>query len=112
MIYTQLTINDIVNDLLSDQFANWTYEGATLLAEYLDDLSDEIGDFEFNRVAIRCEWSELSETDLIDSYGHMLDQKYDDKDDAIGDLIELIQERSFCIEFETDGKTHFLVQEF
>lgn len=112
MIYRQLTANDIVNELLSDEFANWSYEGATLLAEYLIDLSDEIGDFEFDRVAIRCEWSELVENDLIQSYGYLLDRNYPNQDDAIGDLVELIREQTFCIEFETDGKTHFLLQEF
>ena len=112
MIYQSLNAYQIADELKDDNNANWTYEGAMLLAEYLLDLSDDIGAFEFDRVAIRCEWSELSESDLIQSYGYLLDQEYDDNDEKLGDLIELIRDQTYCIEFESNGAARFLVQEF
>jgi len=112
MIYQSLNEYQVADELKSDQYANWTYEGAMLLAEYLLELSDETGDFELDIVAIRCEWSELSEDDLIQSYSYLLDQEYDDNDEKLGDLIELLRDQTYCIEFESDGAARFLLQEF
>jgi len=112
MIYQSLNAYQIADELKDDDNANWTYEGAMLLADYLLDLSEETGDIEFDIVAIRCEWSELSESDLIQSYGYLLDQEYDDNDEKLGDLIELIRDQTYCIEFESNGAARFLVQEF
>src|SRR5210317_1891973 len=112
MIYQTLNAYQIADELKSDEYANFTYEGSMLLADYLLDLSDETSDFEFDRDAIRCEWSELSESDLIQSYGYLLDQEYDDNDEKLGDLIELIRDQTYCIEFESNGAARFLVQEF
>jgi len=112
MIYQELTAYDIANDLRADQYANWSSEGSMLLAEYLIDLSEDTGDFAFDRVAIRCEWSEYSESDLISAYGYLLDRTYANQDDALGDLIELIRDQTYCIEFESNGAARFLVQEF
>jgi len=112
MIYQSMSAHQIADELKDDDNANWTYEGAMLLADYLLDLSEETGDFEFDIVAIRCEWSELSEEDLIQSYGYLLDQEYDDNDEKLGDLIELIRDQTYCIEFESNGAARFLIQEF
>lgn len=112
MIYRELSAYDIADDLLADDYANWTPEGSLLLADYLLDLSDDIGDFAFDRVAIRCDWSELSEDDLISSYSYLLGRTYANQDDAIGDLIEMIRDQTYCIEFESNGAARFLVQEF
>jgi len=113
MIYQSMDVHQIADALKDDDNANWTYEGAMLLADYLLDLSDETGDFEFDIVAIRCEWSELAGEDLIREYGYLLDQEYDDDDDEkLGDLIELLRDQTYCIEFESNGAARFLIQEF
>jgi len=112
MIYQSLNAYQIADELKRDEYANFTYEGAMLLAEYLLDLSYETGDFEFDRVAIRCEWSDLSESDLLNSYGYLLERQYDDNDEKLGDLVELIRDQTYCVEFESNGAGRFLVQEF
>ena len=61
MIYTTMTIEDMITDLMCDPWANWTPQGARALAEYFDDLSDELGeDIEWDRVAMRCSFTEYS----------------------------------------------------
>jgi len=112
MIYQELTAYDIANDLRADQYANWSSEGSMLLAEYLIDLSEDTGDFAFDRVAIRCEWSEYSESDLISDYGYLLDRYYPNQDEAIGDLIEILRDKTYCVEFNSDSGPRFLVQQF
>ena len=112
MIYQSLNAYQIADELKRDEYANFTYEGAMLLADYLLDLSDETSDFEFDRVAIRCEWSELSESDLIREYGYLFDRYYPNQDEALGDLIELLRDRTYCIEFESNGAARFLIQGF
>ena len=112
MIYQSMNEYQIADELKSDEYANFTYEGAMLLAEYLLELSDETGDFEFDRVAIRCEWSDLSESDLIREYGYLLDRYYPNQDEALGDLVELIRDQTYCVEFESNGAARFLIQGF
>jgi len=112
MIYQSLNVYQIADELKDDDNSNWTYEGAMLLADYLLDLSDETGDFELDIVAIRCEWSELSESDLIREYGYLLDRYYPNQDEALGDLVELIREQTYCVEFESNGAARFLIQGF
>ena len=73
MIKQTMNTSDVVSQLMSDEYANWTYEGATALAEWYEELSEGMGeDIEFDRVAIRCEWNELSPSDTVRNYGHIV----------------------------------------
>lgn len=56
MIYQELTTNYIVDDLLSDDYASWTYNQAVALADYIQEFCEET-DWEWDRVAIRCDYS-------------------------------------------------------
>lgn len=78
MIYTELTTSTMINDLMSDEYAKWTYDEAEALAEYYAMLSDDIGDdIEWDTVAIRCDWS--SYADLEELKENYLD--IEDEDD-------------------------------
>ena len=45
--------------LMQDDCARWSYKGAHALIEHLEQLEEDCGDeIEFDRVAIRCDWSE------------------------------------------------------
>ena len=70
MLYIQPTTNEMIQMLRNDQYANWSYEGAEALVNYLEELSDDIGtDIEFDLVAIRCQYSEYSSMDeLLEDY--------------------------------------------
>lgn len=56
-----LTTNQAAHILLSDDNANWSYSGAMALCEYLEQVEDDCGiEIEFDRVAIRCDFSEFA----------------------------------------------------
>jgi hypothetical protein len=88
------TINEyeFTQDLLNDEYANWSYDGTKALFDYLTDLEEDTGEqIEFDRVALRCDFSEydnleeiLSQYDGIDTLEDLQDnttvievQKYD-----------------------------------
>ena len=51
--------DEFINDLVSDNYANFTYDGARELYEHLTDWENMTGEtYDFDKVAIRCEWSE------------------------------------------------------
>jgi len=55
-----LTQNDMVNDLMNDSNANWTREGAEVMAEYLLQMEDDCGEeMEWDVVSVRCDYSEV-----------------------------------------------------
>ena len=59
MIYIKQTAYMVADELLQDEWANWSYDGAYALAEYLEELSEDV-DIELDIVAIRCEFNEYS----------------------------------------------------
>lgn len=61
MLYQPLTPSQAGHLLLKDEYGSWSYHGAMALAEWLDDISDELGEnLEFDVVAIRCDYSEYA----------------------------------------------------
>jgi len=66
-----LTKSEMIADLLQDDYANWTDEGARALVEWLQALEEDTGtEMEYDRVAIRCEWDEYpSALAAAKSYG-------------------------------------------
>ena len=74
--------HEFINDLISDDYASFTREGAKELYEHLTDWEDMTGEvFDFDRVAIRCEWSEyeslekcLEQYDDINTFDELSDQ--------------------------------------
>ena len=66
-----LTTHEIAHKLRQDENAGWSYDGALALAEYLEELESDSGqEMEFDRVAIRCDFSEYaSATEAASDYG-------------------------------------------
>jgi glycine/D-amino acid oxidase-like deaminating enzyme len=59
MMYKTVTVYEMISDLMCDEYAAWSPQGARALAEYWEDLSEELGeDLEWDRVAMRCCFSE------------------------------------------------------
>ncbi|MCH9712853.1 MAG: hypothetical protein K0U20_09540 [Proteobacteria bacterium] len=56
MIYRQLSTYEMINDLMDDDYASYTYDQAEALVNYYEELSEDI-DIEWDSVAIRCEWT-------------------------------------------------------
>ena len=61
MIYIEPTRNELINILLADSYANWSYDCAEALIEYLEEVyfSDDMH-LEFCHVALRCEYHEYA----------------------------------------------------
>ena len=86
-VVNTMTVSQMVDSLLDDNDASWTRLGAYALAEYLDELSEDIGEpIEWDRVAIRCEYSEYTLSEVLEGF-HTYIENYTLKDIAIA-LIE------------------------
>ena len=68
----ELSTSECISELMSDDNANWSYNGATALIEYLEELEEAIeGELEFNRVDIRCAYSEYDNAvKCAEQYGY------------------------------------------
>ena len=53
-----LSTDEAAHLLLQDDNANWSYAGAHALIEYLEEHEEESAPIEFDRVGIRCDFSE------------------------------------------------------
>ena len=86
---TTLSTNQAINDLLADEYASWTYDEAEALVNFYEDLEDQQGEaIEFDRVAIRCEWTKATEEEAREMY------------DIEGDVQEYLDENGYCMEVE------------
>ena len=99
-----LSTYEIQDALLQDDNAAWSYNGAKALAEWLDNLDEECGtETEFDRVAIRCEFSEYdSALDAAEQYNGFEPDKDDDDDENEAAALEWLQDRTLVIEFEAN----------
>ena len=96
-----MTTTDIADCLHADEYGGWSYAGAYALAEWLEEMEEDTGkEMEFDRVAIRCDFSEYdSLQDWASEYFNEIPDEIGESclelDDAIreyiwdhGDLIE------------------------
>ena len=92
MIYIEPTRNELINILLADSYANWSYYCAEALIEYLEEVY--YGDdthLEFDHVAIRCEYHEYASREEF--HADYSDMEWDDIEHMIvaeGDNFVLI----------------------
>ena len=56
---------EFIDTLTRDEYSSFTYNGASALYEYLTELEEDIGQIEFDHVAIRCDYSEYKTLDEI-----------------------------------------------
>tara|TARA_R110000765_G_scaffold209468_1_gene314637 strand:+ start:339 stop:635 length:297 start_codon:yes stop_codon:yes gene_type:complete len=76
-----ITEGNFINEIVNDEYSGMSYDGAKALFSYLEELEEDCGMvIEFDKVAIRCEYSEydsiedvLSEYDSIDSLEELRD---------------------------------------
>ena len=96
-----LSTNQIVDRLYSDDYAGWSYNGACALAEYLEELEDETGqEMEFDRVAIRCQYSEYEGAfEAAVEYGFEPDEE-EDTDEQEESALRWLQDRMSVIVFD------------
>ena len=106
MLFQTLTVSQAAHQLLNDEYANWSYEGAHALADYLDDLWEDCcpPEFGFCHVAVRCDYSEMSLDDLVNSYGYLIDRSIpsdrswlENCSEVMEELMEAIGDRTHCL---------------
>ena len=108
----QLSTSHAVDLLRTDEYAGWSYKGATALVEYLEDLEEDLGEeITFNCIDFRCDFSEYhSVQDWITShFGRTLEDalKFADIEcdlssdyDVENAISEYIRDRGTLVEFE------------
>ena len=96
-----LSTNEAARELLNDDNAAWSYNGAMALCEYLEGFDEEMGqDTEFDSVSIRCEFSEY-ETALECANNYDFEAgPDDDEDDQEEAALDYLREHTSVIEFE------------
>ena len=113
---TTLNTSDIARALHRDDNANWSWNGAKALAEYLEQLEEDTGEeMELDVCAIRCDFSEYESleawasdyfrdhVDAVDKLGLTLgmDGSIDEESEEIDDLIRsYIRDKGTLIEFD------------
>ena len=98
-----LTTSEIAHRLLADENAAWSRGGAYALAKHLEQIEDDMGeDMEFDRVAIRCDFSEhKTAREAADQYDWEPDED-DDEDAQEASALQYLLDRTEVIEF-ADG---------
>ena len=99
-----LTTTEAADLLLRDENAAWSRGGAYALIEYLEEHEEESAPMEFDRVAIRCEFSEYkSALEAAREYGNDYSVSPVDDDDNERPMDEVIAElQSYCLEWLQD----------
>lgn len=104
-IYETLNTSNMADRLYRDDNAGWSYEGAKALAEYVEQLAEDIGEpIEFDYVALRCEYTEYSDLEAFNNCYHGKGHE-----DAFFQSIEDVQNETTVIMVGVDG---LIVQEF
>jgi hypothetical protein len=69
----QISEHYFVNEIVGDAYNHISYEGAKALFEHLENLEDDCGiTVEFDRVAIRCEYTEYKNfEEILDEYDNI-----------------------------------------
>ena len=98
MIYNELNQHDFAYELSSNKDNGFTYDGATMLFDYLE----EFDNMEFDPVALRCEYSEYSKEELVKNYSYSADvENEEDKEEKENITMEYIRNNSLLLEDNT-----------
>ena len=110
---TTLSTYAVADLLLADNNANWSRAGALALADYLEEIERDTGEeMEFDRVAIRCDFSEFASLQdwIAEYYGQPfaeamasagIDLEGEEDEDELDELIRShIQDHGQLVEFD------------
>lgn len=83
---------------------NFSYEGIEILFEYLEELSDSIGEpIELDVIALCCEYSEDSIEDIIDNYRIDVSEADGDEEEIEGIVREYLNDNTIVCGETADG---------
>jgi len=101
MLIHRLTTAEAAYELRHDDYANWSRAGAEALVLYLESLVDDETPFEFDPVALRCDWAEYkSALEAATEYGYVQNTD-DDVNDEIQEqmALEWLEEQTTVLTF-------------
>lgn len=100
-MYQNLSTNEATALLKEDENADWSWSGAQALIEYLEGLEEQTNKkIEFDRVAIRCEYSEYeSALEAAQDYD-FIPLEDGDEDEIEAAALEYLQDQTTVIQFE------------
>ena len=94
-----LTTYEAAMMLVKDENANWTYNGAEALVEFIEEVDGE--DVELDIVALRCEFSQYdSLLDFAEEYGADLSEAPECEVERDTEIRDYINENGILIEFD------------
>jgi hypothetical protein len=84
----------------------FSYEGLTILFDALEQYEVDNGEpFELDVIALCCDFSELSEKEVRDTYGDMIDEA--------DEVEEFLHDNTWVLgSYEVDGVKQFIFQQF
>ncbi len=99
------SLSNLTHQLTQDEYANWSYDDAHAIVEYLDELSDDTGEnIEFCPVAIRCDVNSYTWEDIREYYSNIDDiANAEDTDE----LLEALQDHTSIITHDDDHVVFF-----
>ena len=98
MLYKRINESDLIDEFKSFRPDNFSPEGLRRLFDYLNDLSDDLGeDIELDVIAICCEYSEYSFNEVYQTFAGKDQQT---KIDSLDDLDEVAGVLKECLESE------------
>ena len=88
--------------MLDDKYSSYSGEALNLIWDYYEQLEEDIREsIAFDPVAIRCEWTEDSVEETLESYGYLFDVE---GGASILELIEHLQGYTTVLGTTTDDK--------
>ena len=100
-MHQNISTDEAIKLLKEDDNADWSWSGAEALVEYLEDLEDSLGEsIAFDRVAIRCEYSEYSSALEAAEHYDFIPEDDEDEDDVESSAITYLEDRTTVIKFE------------
>lgn len=96
-----LTTEQAADLLVADNNAGWSYAGARALVEHIEQVEEDTGEeIEFDRVALRCDFSEYeSAREAAEECGFEPDEDAD-SEDAEESALEWLNDRTTVITFD------------
>ena len=84
----------------------FSYEGLTIIYEALEQFEQDTGeDMELDVIAICCDFSEMTEKEIRDTYGDMIDEA--------DEVEEFLRDNTWLLgSHEADGVKQFIYQQF
>ncbi|MDJ0504157.1 MAG: hypothetical protein PX635_02785 [Nostocales cyanobacterium LE14-WE12] len=99
-MYQKLSTDEAIKLLKYDHSAGWSWEGATALIEYLENLEDSDKPIKFDRVALRCDFSEYDSVLEAAEHYDFIPPDDEDEDEIEAEALKYLEDRTTVIQFE------------